>query len=343
MSALLRTPARRLAFFAAASLLLHAAVLVLPQYSLPRNEAPLPLLAAKLVPIPRTAHAPNQHAKPAAPRPAPRPPQPIAQNMAAASSVPPAAASSVAAEAAANASAVAAAASAVPATVDYAATSAHAPPLPKHARLLYVAQMGALGLYVGEIRHELEIDAGQYTLHAELRTTGLASLVKHYQNIQDSRGSVSAKGGLRPGGFSEAKTDEHGTQSSEAVFDWDAHQLAFASGTKVPLPDGAQDILSFLYQLSQLPFDREVIPLAVSNGRKLEFYKLATGPEEAIDTPMGKLRALHLSKQHAAGEEGTEIWLALEYRLLPVKVRHIERDGKVAGEIVIKEIRLSDE
>ncbi|HEY5994074.1 MAG TPA: DUF3108 domain-containing protein [Gallionellaceae bacterium] len=346
MTALFRTPGRRLAVFAALSLLIHAALLGLPHLTLPRHDESLPLLTAKLVPLPKAA----QKTGPRKPRPRPASPVPpvlpVAPAVVAASSVPaaPAAASAVPAEAAA-ASAVpetAMAASAVPATSDYALTSDHAPALPKHARLLYVAQMGSMGLYVGEIRHELEITDGHYTLHAELETTGLARLVKRYQNIQDSRGS-SSRNGLRPELFTEAKTDEHGTQRSEAAFDWGAHQLGFASGAKTSLPDGTQDILSFLYQLSQLPYERKDLPLAVSNGRKLEYYKLETGPEEVIDTPMGKLRTLHLIKAHAPGAEGTEIWLGLEYRLLPVKVRQIEGDGKIAGEIVIKEIRVSDE
>jgi hypothetical protein len=37
-----------------------------------------------------------------------------------------------------------------------------------------------------------------------------------------------------------------------------------------------------------------------------------------------------------------EIWLGLEYRMLPVKVRYIERSGDVAAEAVISDIRVAD-
>lgn len=360
MTALFRTPGSRLAAFVVVSALLHAALLWLPHVTLPRHDERLPLLTAKLVPLPRGAHPPAHRkprpktASPIAPSPAPKPEAPY---FSAASSVPPAppqAASAVPAAPALAASSVPAtviAASGVPATptaasavaaTDYEATSDHAPPLPKHARLRYVARLGALGLHIGEIRHDLDIVDGHYTLHGELETTGLARLVKRYQNMLDSRGTVSAHG-FRPEEFTEAKTDEHGTQRSRADFDWAAHQVSFASGEKAALPDGAQDVLSFLYQLSQLPYDREVIPLAIINGRKLEYYKLETGAEEVIETPMGKLRALHLTKIRAPGQEGIEVWLAREYRLLPVKVRHIEGNGKIAAEIVVTEIRVSDE
>jgi hypothetical protein len=57
---------------------------------------------------------------------------------------------------------------------------------------------------------------------------------------------------------------------------------------------------------------------------------------------MGKLHTVHFRKIQPAGKEGLEIWFSQEYRLLPVKVRHIEPSGKVGGEAVITEIRLSD-
>lgn len=354
MTAQFRPLAWRLAVAGVISLLVHGAVLWMPHLTIPRPEMPLPLLSAKLIPLPKRPTG--------VPRAKPRrlPPAPAASGAAfapvkqAAPQTAMAAASAVPAvpEQAASAPAVAPAlaASGVPAgtsaasavSPSYAATSDHAPPLPKHARLRYVAQLGTHGIYIGEVRHELTIADGRYTLHAELETTGLARLIKHYQNVQDSRGSAT-QAGLRPDAFTEVINDEHGTRRSASNFDWAGHQVGFVSGEKASLPDGAQDILSFLYQLSQLPYDRETIPLAISNGRKLDYYQLETGTEEMIDTPMGKLRALHLTKIHKPGEEGLEVWLATEYRLLPVKLRQIERDGNIAGEIVIREIRVSDE
>jgi hypothetical protein len=46
---------------------------------------------------------------------------------------------------------------------------------------------------------------------------------------------------------------------------------------------------------------------------------------------------------HPPGKEGLEIWFAQEYRLLPVKLRHIERDGSIAGEAIITDIRIAEE
>jgi hypothetical protein len=339
VNALLRTPARRIALAVALSVLLHALALWLPNIRLPRFDSQLPLLTAKLEPLPMRPQQPVPRKHKAAPHKAPPrktvPPPPASAETA------PVPATPAAAENAAPGLPVAAAAKD---TISKDKTKIH--PLPRHAQLLFAAYKGpgSNGLYIGEMRHSLEIfEDGHYTLQAELQTVGLARLFKKYHLTQTSRGVLTPSGDLQPQQFSEQRVDDQGTQDNGSMFDWNARQLDFSNGTKAPLPASAQDILSFLYQLSQEAFNRELIPLSISNGKKLEDYQLEVGAEEDIITPLGKLRALHLRKVHAAGEEGLEIWLGLEYRMLPVKFQQIDRTGNIAGELAIKEIRLSDE
>ena len=175
-----------------------------------------------------------------------------------------------------------------------------------------------------------------------MNTTGLASLFKTYELNQQSSGTLTAQG-LRPNQYSETKNTSNGKEALEAKFSWEEKSLLFSNGSSIPLPEQAQDIISFMYQLSQLPMDKGTIPIYISNGKKLERYELAIGEEENIHTAFGLLRALPFRKIHAYGEEGLEVWLGLEYRLLPVKIRQINRDGKIAGEMVVSEIRVSDE
>ena len=147
---------------------------------------------------------------------------------------------------------------------------------------------------------------------------------------------------MQPETFEEEKINDNDKQNIKATFDWLSHKLLFSKGGETALPAGAQDILSIFYQLSQIPLNKGAVQLAVSNGNKLEPYELEVGPEEEITTSMGKLRALHLRKLHAKGESGFEIWLGLEYRLLPVKYLLIEPSDEVAGEIVITDIRIAE-
>ncbi len=215
-------------------------------------------------------------------------------------------------------------------------------PFPKHAQLVFAAYKGK-DFPIGEARHRLDIgEDKRYTLTVSMSTTGLASLFKTYESEQQSSGILTAQG-LRPAKYSETRSASRGKETLEATFAWEEKRLSFSHGGSTPLPGQTQDIISFVYQLSQLPLDNATIPMHISNGKKLERYELAVGEEEMIQTGIGWLRALPLRKVHAQGEEGLDVWLGLEYRLLPVKIRMIDRTGKVAGEMVVSEMRVADE
>ncbi|MCX7193806.1 MAG: DUF3108 domain-containing protein [Proteobacteria bacterium] len=313
----------------ALSLLLHAVLLFGPNLiTLAPVETALPPLTAKLEPLPKTtvkpAPKPRAHAKqkpvlsPALPAPASQPEPPPEVVAPPVEEVQPAA-TEIAHEA---------------------AKPVH--PLPRHAQLTFTAYKGT-NIRVGEARHRLEIrDDNSYTLQVGMNTTGIASLFKTFELNQQSSGHVGAQG-LQPDEFTENKLTSKGRQTLSAKFNRDNKQLEFSGGNSTALPEQAQDILSFLYQFSQMQLDQTTLPMHVSNGRKLESYQLEVGSEEDIQTPLGKLRALPLRKLHAPGEEGLEIWLGMEYRLLPVKIIQIDRNGEIAGELVISDIRVSDE
>ena len=339
MIAAIRTPAGRIVLALAVSVLVHAFALWLPKVQLPQTEILLPPLAAKLEPLPKLAAKPV--AKPAAKSKRVRPPQPVVKptNPVDEASLPsepanPAPAESLPLPDVAAASAV----EAQPATGE--SQAAH--PLPKHAQLTFFVYNKQDHFQIGTINQQFEVSGDGYILKAATRTVGLVKLFKNYQLTQTSRGKIG-KQGLQPETFEEEKINDSDKQDNKATFDWSSQKLRFSQGGETELPAGAQDMLSIFYQLSQLPVDREVIPLAVSNGKKLERYEFEVAPEEEIITPLGNVRAIHLRKRHAKGEGGLEIWLGLEYRLLPVKYLLIEPSGDVAGEIVISDIRVADE
>lgn len=330
-----KRPAARIALAIGLSLVIHSLVLFAPLIELPKSEVPLPPLTARLEPLPRPAlPAP---AKTPRPKPAEKPAQPAQESAPGAANEEP----QVDAESQADAAPPAAEETAEPPAEPTPEQSR--PLLPRHAQLTFAVFQGEGGMQLGEAIHRLDIEEGRYTLKAVTQTTGVVSFFKTYVLTQSSEGRADVRG-LLPGKFAEEKKLSKGNQSLSAEFDWEARQLNFSHGGKTGLPEQAQDILSFLYQLSQMSMaNREVLPLRVSNGKKLEYYELEIGAEEEIATPLGKLRALPLRKIHAQGEEGLDIWLGLEYRLLPVKVRQIDRAGQIAGEMLISDIRVSDE
>lgn len=215
-------------------------------------------------------------------------------------------------------------------------------PLPKHIRLTFAVYKGTDGFKSGELRHQLDIHMDRYTLKAVKKTAGLTSLVKSDKLIQTSRGKIG-KHGLQPATFDIEIISAAGKYKLKASFDWAARKLHFADGDETALPEGTQDILSFMYQFSQLPMHGEFFRLPVTDGEQFEEYEIEIGGVEDITTPMGKLRALRLRKMHSRHDAYFEMWLGQEYRLLPVKFRQVDSSDNVTEEFVISDIRASDE
>lgn len=350
MNIALSTPTQRIVAALAVSLIVHAILLWFPHIEVPSIRPELPPLMAKLEPISRQAHAlvsKKLRSKPQVPAAVVQPPvventevkQPLsASNVAAASSVTEATSLAELAMEVPNSASTVVTASSVAATTPSAPMR---PPLPKHARLKFEVKLGKDGMVVGETIHTLEFDDGQYKLESTTQTIGLARMVKSFTLKQSSWGMSDGQM-LSPHNFTEDKTDENGTQSSRATFDHDNNKLIFGNMEQVELLPDTQDMLSILYQFPPLPAEGDVLPIAVTNGRNLDRYRFEVTTDEILITRMGKLHTVHFRKIHPAGKEGLEIWFSQEYRLLPVKVRHIEPNGKIGGEAIITEIRLSD-
>lgn len=319
-------PLQRFAFAVALSILAHSLLLwKLPQIAFPEHEQPPPLLKAKLEPLPKLAKKAVPYKTKIKPRV-----QPKSTAEPAVDSVPAIVASEVeVADTPIDAS-----------TPNEAAVNP--PMLPKHAQLRFSVQYGSGTFKVGEVLHVLENIDGHYMLRSSIQTTGLASLFKNFSLSQISMGTVN-KQGLRPNSYEEVKEESGIPRSSTASFDWATHKIYFSNGTEMHLAEQAQDVLSLPYQLSQLPLNTNGIKVALSNGRNIAQYYIAVGEEGTISTAMGDLRTVTLSKVHGTNEEGLIIWLALEYRLLPVKILYLDKSGEVSANMVITDIRVSDE
>ena len=64
--------------------------------------------------------------------------------------------------------------------------------------------------------------------------------------------------------------------------------------------------------------------LPITTGKKYDLYPLERVGDEMIETPVGQLQTLHL---RAPGANTTELWLAYDYLLLPVRIRHEDKKG----------------
>lgn len=317
MIASIRTPGGRIALAIVLSLFIHAAILWLPYINLPQPDVQLPPLSVRLEPLPQPVKL-------------------LAKNKGRAMP----AASKVVTSPEEGKSADSANESIAPMKKTRQSTAAQ--PFPKHLQLAFSVYNGSGGLITGEVHQQLDVRGDRYNLESIRQSAGLASLHNSNRIIQNSRGKITETG-LQPDIFEEQLITRKDRQSMRVTFDHAAGKLLYSNGSITALPENAQDALSFLYQLAKLPMGVESFALPVSDDKQLHQYQIEIGTKEDIDTPMGKLRTLRLRQIHNAGEAYFEIWLGLEYRLLPVKFSRIDSSGAVTEEFVISSIHAADE
>ncbi len=314
MIAALNSPVRRITLAIALSVLIHAAILWLPDIQFPRTRIELPPLSVRIEPVPQTRIADTPKpakAEPATPLTKPgNNPETGRANRAMA-------------------------------RLSKAEESIAARPFPRHLQLTFIVYRGGEGSRIGEIHQQLDISGNRYTLKSERETAGLSSLRNSDRITQTSSGKIGEHG-LQPDTYEEEKITRDGKQGVQATFDWVAQKLRLQDGGEIPLPRDTQDILSFIYQISQLPMHGEYFAIPVSDGAQLLQYQIEIGTRAELATPLGKLPVLHLREMHESGAAYFEIWLGLQYRLLPVKFRLVDSSDKVAEEFVISGIRASD-
>ena len=361
---MMRNHALRLAAAVAISALAHAVLVSGGWMALPREpEDPKPL-AVVLKPLqpapPAVVREPAREPlvkPPRAARPAAQPAQPVVVARGPDTAVPdfsPTAVepAPVAAPAAAPAPAPAEPpAKAVPGQVAVAPVTMAAPEpepirsLPRRGRIAYNLYFGMEKFNVGRTVQTWEVSGTRYRLDSISETTGVVDLLRSERRTYASRGSITA-GGLKPEEFRTERVRRGQSESAKANFGWGDGRLTFGDAGVVrnePMPQGSQDIVSFMYQVGLNPPPPGRLKLAITNGSKFEEYELEVLPEEFIETPIGRLRALPLKQVRRPDAESIQIWLAAEYRYLPVKIRFMDKQGQPSGEQVVSEISVSED
>lgn len=202
------------------------------------------------------------------------------------------------------------------------------PTPPRHVEVEYrILRKGGVA---GIERHSYRVEGDHYSLSSIAQAKGLLALALS-DLVQKSEGAVTPQG-LRPATF----LYQYGKDKAQkATFDWQAGTLQMEVGAKrqsVPLTDGSQDLMSFMYQFMFVPPLQEM-RLAITNGKRLRTYDYAFEGEETLDTSMGALRCLHISRGSDDGNKKTELWLAEDYHYLPVRMKETDKDGVVTERV----------
>ncbi|AFJ03754.1 Enzyme involved in the deoxyxylulose pathway of isoprenoid biosynthesis [Methylophaga frappieri] len=85
-----------------------------------------------------------------------------------------------------------------------------------------------------------------------------------------------------------------------------------------------------VYQLQlmrDLAADRQSLQYTIADGGKLKQYEITRQATEVIETPLGHIEAIRLSRDRDPdSERQTTLWCAPALGYLPVKLEHIEKD-----------------
>lgn len=210
------------------------------------------------------------------------------------------------------------------------------PQLPRHGRIRFAVMRGDQGFVVGQSVHRWSHDGKAYVIESVTETTGLAALFRPARVTQTSEGEITAEG-LKP---HEYRTKRNDVATEAARFDWQAQKLRFSGERNAPLSPGSQDMLSLFYQLGQqVVHERKELPIAT--GKKYENYVFAALGEEKLSTRFGVRRVWHLRTGGEPGGETTEVWLDLDVRGLPLKIRYTDRNGESFDQVA-EEIELDN-
>lgn len=196
------------------------------------------------------------------------------------------------------------------------------------------------GNVVATLEHSFEIGPQHYRLHSEGKAKGLVSWFYRGTLVQDSVGTVSAAG-LAPSSYRERRGDR---PPRSATIDAEHGEVLFGSGQRREAPRGLQDRLSVTVQLALM---RQARPAQFEPGATIRLPMLGNSSvepanwvvigEETVETDDGALRALRLNRAGAGDDPSVDVWLALDGRVVPVRMRITERTGRALDQVLVSQ------
>lgn len=208
--------------------------------------------------------------------------------------------------------------------------------LPARGIIRYRVDRGDQRFQIGFSTHDWEVADGAYRITAVTETSGLIGLFRPLRFEVDSRGRLTPNG-LLP---EHVVVRQKGRPIDErAELDWEAMELRVGDRPVQTLRPGTQDLLSFPYQLGLIADLGAGTSLPIVSGKKYANHRVEVVGDEEIVIPAGTFRCLHL---RVPGVATTELWLAYERSLLPVKIQHRDRKGDLYVQVATA-IELSQE
>jgi len=215
-------------------------------------------------------------------------------------------------------------------------------PLSPQGSIQFDIYYGSHRFLAGRSELSWEITDGRYRLASNGKTIGLAALFYPFGMSSTSEGRIT-EAGFEPDSFRLDRTGKRGEKQYRVEFDRTTGVARFTDPDgvrEVPLRPSSLDILSLICQLSVVRLEPGPLRLNLTNGRKLDTYEVEVGPQEIVETPMGDLRAIYVKQLRKPGDEGIEVWLAVDFAYLPIRLRFTDRKGSIAAEQLVTGLQL---
>lgn len=199
------------------------------------------------------------------------------------------------------------------------------------------------GMLSGRQTHQWRRDGQRYSLETEGEVTGLASLFVRGKLTQISQGQIGNIG-LMPEYYEMQRLSG---KKESLRFDYDSNLIEAsrldAKGKRaleLPLLSGAQDPLSSIYQLAMAAQGDGDGLIVAAGAKRIKGYAYHVRGTEKLETALGTLNALHVTRAGDSGHSSMHLWLSPEHHYLPVKVTYIDEDGT---EWILEAIRIKAE
>lgn len=182
-------------------------------------------------------------------------------------------------------------------------------------------------------------EGSHYTIDGGIEAYGFLAFVFVGRLEQHSRGEMTPAG-LRPDFFSLKRGD---SPAESAEFKWNEKEIKHnrLKGEHVqPLKEGAQDLLSFIFQFAytfpEKLADASPVSFAITNARKMDRYDFRVVGTEKLTLPIGEINTVHLVRETSDPADAYEAWLGVDQYYLPVKLRFM-----LGGRVSVEQIAVS--
>ena len=188
----------------------------------------------------------------------------------------------------------------------------------------------------GSAKIEYQRDvSGNYNLHWLVEGRGLLKLL--YPSLeQQSQGEVGPRG-LKPHVYRYA-FGNRASKTYEATFDWETNIITLKTSKgeqRLDLRVNTQDLLSFMYQFMFVPPLQEM-HVTLTNGRRLGEYEYMFEGEESLVIADKAIQTVHIAHTRGDTDEKVKLWLASDYRYVPVKIKKLEKNGMVIEQVATR-------